>query len=278
MRPIYHKRWKDPEANRAELRRLIDDALGELVAREERLRTGREAVERSTASDRAVVIGDEKAGRLWLRYFTESDAVYFRATKELRRSLAEEWEEEGVADGSDAGGGDVAGTTGGPPGGPGVPPVVPAAAASPNGPNGPVEATSPNGPNGPVEAATSPNGPNGPGEPLLSGGVIAGSGVGGEAVLGSIAGPDDPFASPRVGEGQGGGLEVLASTSAGSKSGSPLPPPPSPAARGEGGILIPWPGVWRPRPRPSSPPPRTDRMAPPRPVPRTDQTTPCDRT
>ena len=53
LKPAYRARWGDPEANRAELRRHIDAALAELVEREQRLRTGREAVERSMAADQA---------------------------------------------------------------------------------------------------------------------------------------------------------------------------------------------------------------------------------
>jgi hypothetical protein len=87
---MYLKHWSDPAANRAELRRRIEEALVELTEREERLRTGREAVERSVAEEKALLIADPQVARLWIRYHAESNSAYFRASRELLRSLAED--------------------------------------------------------------------------------------------------------------------------------------------------------------------------------------------
>jgi hypothetical protein len=93
LRSMYLKHWSDPAANRAELLRRIDAALVELTEREERLRTGREAVERSLAQEKALLIEDPQVARLWIRYYSESNSLYFRASRELRKSLAEDEDE-----------------------------------------------------------------------------------------------------------------------------------------------------------------------------------------
>ena len=46
---LYTQAWSDPEANRAELFRIIDEAIAELRAREDALRTGPEAVAQALA-------------------------------------------------------------------------------------------------------------------------------------------------------------------------------------------------------------------------------------
>src|SRR5262245_33442295 len=55
LRASYRARWADAAAHRAELLDRIEVAVAELTAREEALRGGREAVERATAEDRALV-------------------------------------------------------------------------------------------------------------------------------------------------------------------------------------------------------------------------------
>jgi hypothetical protein len=90
LRSMYLKHWSDPAANRDELRRRIEEALVELTEREERLRTGREAVERSVAEEKALLIQDPHVAKLWIRYYTESNSAYFRASRELQRSLTED--------------------------------------------------------------------------------------------------------------------------------------------------------------------------------------------
>jgi hypothetical protein len=87
------KRWANPEDNKAALLRIIDEAIDELKARQAYLRNGPEAVERKYAADQAVLNLEEKSSGLWLRYYKEINSEYFRATKELRRSLAEDTEE-----------------------------------------------------------------------------------------------------------------------------------------------------------------------------------------
>jgi hypothetical protein len=88
------KRWANPEDNKAALLRIIDEAVDELTAREAYLRNGPEAVERKYAADQAVLNLQEKSSGLWLRYYKEINSEYFRATKELRRSLAEDEESD----------------------------------------------------------------------------------------------------------------------------------------------------------------------------------------
>jgi hypothetical protein len=53
---LYCQAWSDPAANRAELGRIIDEAIAELRAREEALRTGPEAVAQAWAADQALVL------------------------------------------------------------------------------------------------------------------------------------------------------------------------------------------------------------------------------
>jgi hypothetical protein len=91
------KRWANPEDNKAALLRIIDEAIDELKARQAYLHNGPEAVERKYAADQAVLNLEEKSSGLWLRYYKEINSEYFRATKELRRSLAED-EESDTAD------------------------------------------------------------------------------------------------------------------------------------------------------------------------------------
>src|SRR4029077_17420586 len=90
LRPAFLAQRGSPAAHRDVLLRLIDEAVAELTAREEQLRTGREAVERSLAADQAALPQDEKPARLWLRYYSESNSAFYRASRELERAQAEE--------------------------------------------------------------------------------------------------------------------------------------------------------------------------------------------
>src|SRR5207249_182411 len=61
------------------------------------LRTGPERLRAQTMLDQAVLIEDPQKARLWLRYSSESQSLFFRATRELReaqeRAAAESSEE-----------------------------------------------------------------------------------------------------------------------------------------------------------------------------------------
>jgi hypothetical protein len=86
---MYCQAWSDPEANRAELLRIIDEAIAELRAREESLRTGPEAVAQSLAAEQALVIQDPSEARLRSRYAGDHQSMFYRAYRELKAVQAE---------------------------------------------------------------------------------------------------------------------------------------------------------------------------------------------
>jgi hypothetical protein len=175
---MYLKHWSDPAANRAELRRRIEEALAELTEREERLRTGREAVERSVAQDKALLIADPQVARLWIRYHAESNSLYFRASRELLRSLVEDEAETHQPDDQER-----------------------ADAAESEGP----------------ETALSPNEANGPSGPPLNGDLVESSDVSAavilQPVLASTCATPVPPEVPNVPEGVPAPPEVLTAVS-----------------------------------------------------------------
>jgi hypothetical protein len=79
MLAVYRSQWSDPAANRAELLRRIEEALAELRAREEDLRTGPEAVQKAQAQAQAALIQEPKTAGSWLRYSKESHTELFRS-------------------------------------------------------------------------------------------------------------------------------------------------------------------------------------------------------
>jgi hypothetical protein len=97
---LYCEAWADPEANQAELLRIIDEAVAELRAREESLRTGPEAVAHALATEQALVIQDPTEARLRSRYASDHQSMFYRAYRELQAVQAQA-AEEGDADGED---------------------------------------------------------------------------------------------------------------------------------------------------------------------------------
>src|SRR5262249_37940321 len=101
---MYCEAWSDPAANRAELLRIIDDAITELRAREESLRTGPEAVAQAWAAEQALVIQDPTEARLRSRYAGDHQSMFYRAYRELKAVQAEaaqEAETDGAEDEDD---------------------------------------------------------------------------------------------------------------------------------------------------------------------------------
>jgi hypothetical protein len=182
---MYLTRWGDPAVNRAELRRRIDAALVELTEREEWLRTGREAIERSVAVDKALIIQDPQVARLWVRYYSESNSLYFRASRELMRSLAEDDEETN----------------------------------HPEHPEHPEKADD-EGSEG-LAMAGSPNEPNDPSEPSLNDELPKSSDASTAAVLGSFSGINGATPVPP----ESNEPQVSAGPDGGSTGGTPVPPP-----------------------------------------------------
>src|SRR5207245_2302993 len=86
LRPVYQQQCPDPAAHRAALLKIIDEAMTELRSREEQLRTGPERLRAQTMWDQAVLIEDPQKARLWLRYSSESQSLFFQATRELRQA------------------------------------------------------------------------------------------------------------------------------------------------------------------------------------------------
>jgi hypothetical protein len=99
---MYCQAWADPAANRAELLRIIDEALAELRAREESLRTGPEAVAQSLAAEQALVIQDPTEARLRSRYASDHQSAFYRAYRELKAVQAEAAQEADAAGAEDA--------------------------------------------------------------------------------------------------------------------------------------------------------------------------------
>jgi hypothetical protein len=98
---MYCQAWSDPEANRAELLRIIDEAIAELRAREESLRTGPEAVAQALATEQALVIQDPTEARLRSRYAGDHQSMFYRAYRELKAVQAEAAQEADGEDGDD---------------------------------------------------------------------------------------------------------------------------------------------------------------------------------
>jgi hypothetical protein len=98
---LYCQAWADPAANRAELLRLIDEALAELRAREESLRTGPEAVAQAWAAEQALVLQDPTEARLRSRYAGDHQSMFYRAYRELKAVQAEAAQEDANAEGGD---------------------------------------------------------------------------------------------------------------------------------------------------------------------------------
>jgi hypothetical protein len=92
--------WADPAANRAELVRLIDEAIAELRAREDALRNGPEAVAQAWEADQALVIQDPTEARLRSRYASDHQLMSYRAYRELQAVQAEA-AQEADADGEE---------------------------------------------------------------------------------------------------------------------------------------------------------------------------------
>jgi hypothetical protein len=86
---LYTQAWSDPEANRAELLRIIDEAIAELRACEDALRTGPEAVAQALATEQALVIQDPTEARLRSRYASDHQSAFYRAYRELKAVQAE---------------------------------------------------------------------------------------------------------------------------------------------------------------------------------------------
>jgi hypothetical protein len=86
---MYCEAWSDPAANRAELLRIIDEAVAELRARAEALRTGPEAVAQALAADQALVLQDPTEARLRSRYAGDHQSMFYRAYRELKAVQAE---------------------------------------------------------------------------------------------------------------------------------------------------------------------------------------------
>jgi hypothetical protein len=86
---LYTQAWSDPAANQAELLRIIDEAVAELRAREEALRTGPEAVAQALATEQALVLQDPKEARLRSRYAGDHQSMFYRAYRELKAVQAE---------------------------------------------------------------------------------------------------------------------------------------------------------------------------------------------
>jgi hypothetical protein len=86
---MYCQAWSDPAANRAELLRIIDEAIAELRAREEALRTGPEAVAQAWAAEQALVIQEPTEARLRSRYASDHQSMFYRAYRELQAVQAE---------------------------------------------------------------------------------------------------------------------------------------------------------------------------------------------
>jgi hypothetical protein len=99
---MYCQAWADPAANRAELLRLIDEAIAELRAREEALRTGPEAVAQSLAAEQALVLQDPTEARLRSRYASDHQSAFYRAYRELKAVQAEAAQEADAAGAEDA--------------------------------------------------------------------------------------------------------------------------------------------------------------------------------
>ena len=74
----------EPSACRQRLVHLVDGQIAAVRAREERLREGRDAVERSRVVDPNLFVQDEKEARLFFRYFGESKSTFLRCFKELK--------------------------------------------------------------------------------------------------------------------------------------------------------------------------------------------------
>jgi hypothetical protein len=94
----YRSQWPDPQANRAELLRRIEEALTELREREEYLRRGPEAVQKAQAQAQAAMIQEPQAAGSWLRYYKESHTELFRSLQQLRIAQAERRAAEEAAD------------------------------------------------------------------------------------------------------------------------------------------------------------------------------------
>jgi hypothetical protein len=98
---MYCQAWADPAANRAELLRVIDEAIAELRAREESLRTGPEAVAQALAAEQALVIQDPTEARLRSRYAGDHQSMFYRAYRELKAVQAEAAQEAEAEDEED---------------------------------------------------------------------------------------------------------------------------------------------------------------------------------
>jgi hypothetical protein len=86
---LYTQAWSDPAANQAELLRIIDEAIAELRAREEALRTGPEAVAQALAAEQALVLQEPTEARLRSRYAGDHQSMFYRAYRELKAVQAE---------------------------------------------------------------------------------------------------------------------------------------------------------------------------------------------
>jgi hypothetical protein len=86
---MYCEAWSDPAANRAELLRIIDEAIAELRAREESLRIGPEAVAQALSAEQALVLQDPTEARLRSRYASDHQSAFYRAYRELKAVQAE---------------------------------------------------------------------------------------------------------------------------------------------------------------------------------------------
>jgi hypothetical protein len=84
MEEAYRQKWPTREAHQTELLRRIEEALAELRAREEELRTGPEVAEKELAADQALLIEDPVKARLTGRYASDGHSLFFRACRELR--------------------------------------------------------------------------------------------------------------------------------------------------------------------------------------------------
>jgi hypothetical protein len=69
--------------------RFIDEAVAELRAREDALRTGPEAVAQAWSAEQALVIQDPTEARLRSRYASDHQSAFYRAYRELKAVQAE---------------------------------------------------------------------------------------------------------------------------------------------------------------------------------------------